>query len=380
MHIVHNINVSPDVEAYPKLRLSFSQQPSDPAWDQFVAATPGGHHAQTTLWAQLKTTIGWSAARVTVTAEDRIVGGVQLLRRTLPLGAAIGYVPKGPLLAIDGPRLSRWLIDALHQIARTQHIQALFLQPPEGAQALSGLLGGWGFEPSVVETLPANAVIVSLSDGLDAILARMKPKTRKNILLGERRGIRVRCGTQSDLDEFHQLLCSTGKRQFFPVYPKEYFVALWRLFAPVHAARLLLAEHRGQAVSAILLLACGDTVTAKCAGWSGQYGSCHPNELIHWAAMKWAKAEGYRYYDFEGINPEMAAALSVCAKDRNFLPRNAASFKMGFGGDLRYLPETQVYIYQPLLRWIYKTGRCWLANSAVLAKAQSHLRGTAPAG
>jgi hypothetical protein len=55
MQIAHNINSSPGIEAYPKLRLSFSQQPSDPAWDQFVAATPGGHHAQTSLWAQLKT-------------------------------------------------------------------------------------------------------------------------------------------------------------------------------------------------------------------------------------------------------------------------------------------------------------------------------------
>jgi FemAB family len=43
--------------------------PNDAQWDAFVASTPGGHHAQTSRWAQLKETIGWRAVRVAVTEE-----------------------------------------------------------------------------------------------------------------------------------------------------------------------------------------------------------------------------------------------------------------------------------------------------------------------
>ena len=34
--------------------------------DEFVATTPGGHHAQTSRWARVKRVLGWDAARLIV--------------------------------------------------------------------------------------------------------------------------------------------------------------------------------------------------------------------------------------------------------------------------------------------------------------------------
>ena len=71
-------------------RTRVSYESDDPAWDAFLAATPGGDHLQTSLWAQVKAPFGWRAARVVVTRDDRIVGGVQLLIRPLPLLGRLG--------------------------------------------------------------------------------------------------------------------------------------------------------------------------------------------------------------------------------------------------------------------------------------------------
>ncbi len=53
---------------------------------------------------------------------------------------------------------------------------------------------------------------------------------------------------------------------------------------------------------------------------------------MHWHAIKWAKDQGFRYYDFEGINPE-AAKLTLEGKPLPDALRNSIHrFKIGFGG------------------------------------------------
>ena len=78
-------------------QLRVAHETEDPAWDTFLAETPGGHHVQTSLWAQVRAAAGWRAVRVVARRGDGIVAGAQVLIRPLPLVGAIGYVPRGPL-------------------------------------------------------------------------------------------------------------------------------------------------------------------------------------------------------------------------------------------------------------------------------------------
>ena len=60
-------------------------------WDAWVASAPGGHHLQTSRWAQVKALAGWRAVRVIVRADGRIAGGCQMLVRDLPLSRRVAY-------------------------------------------------------------------------------------------------------------------------------------------------------------------------------------------------------------------------------------------------------------------------------------------------
>ena len=72
---------------------------ADAEWDAFVAAHPRGSLLQTTSWAQLKSRFGWSTQRVWMRRDGRLVGGAQVLFRSVALGIVkLGYVPHGPLV------------------------------------------------------------------------------------------------------------------------------------------------------------------------------------------------------------------------------------------------------------------------------------------
>jgi peptidoglycan pentaglycine glycine transferase (the first glycine) len=201
----------------------------------------------------------------------------------------------------------------------------------------------------------------------------MNPKTRYNIRLSQRKGITIREGTSSDIATFHRLLVATSKRQHFVTDSEAYFSSLWNIFSAHGYIKLLLAEYEGDVVSAFLEIPFGETVVYKRGAWSGLQGNRHPNEGLHWTAITWAKSQGYRYYDFDGIHPGVAQAIVQGETLPAEAVKTVASFKLGFGGEVVLLPVYD-YIYNPLLRWGYNAVFPRIRDSALINKALQHVR------
>jgi len=348
---------------------------TDPEWDAFLSEAPGGHHVQTSLWGQVKATLGWRAKRLIVERDGQIAGGAQVLMRPLPVIGAVGYVPKGPLLAEHEPQLMGLIIDGLKQMARAWRIQNLTVLPPDNGQMLARQLPGWAFRPSTHELGVTATVRLDLTSDLDAILSQMKSKTRYNIRLGLRQGITVREGGEPDLPTFYHSLLATGQRQGFMPYSQAYFSEMWRALAPHGYIRLFVAEHKGQVLSTLLAIPFGDTVIYKKGTWCGRHKHLHPNEVVHWAAIQWAKAQGYRYYDLEGIDRQAATRLLAGEPLSTSVLKTTTRFKLGFGGQVRLLPTTYAYVYNPLLRWSYNTVYPRVSNWSVVQNTLKHWRG-----
>jgi lipid II:glycine glycyltransferase (peptidoglycan interpeptide bridge formation enzyme) len=335
-------------------RLSLSTAVCDPEWDRFLEATPGGHHLQSTYWGEVKSILGWRSVRVLVTCDGAICGGAQILLRRLPVLGSVGYVPLGPVLATDDPVPRDLILRGVQAVARRQRVLLLVVQPPIGQDAVARdlLLRGFREARDALRPLPTATLLVDLSRDEEALLAGMKNRTRYSIRLAQRKGVEVRQGGEQDLDTFYRLLAMTGERQHFPVPAQGYFRDLLRFMAPHGHAKIFIAEFEGQPLSAALVIAFGDVVSYKRGGWSGQQGHLHPNELMHWTAMRWAKQQGYRYYDFEGIE------LSQIAPGGGTAIRSVSAFKAGFGGDVVLLPGAYEWIHNPVLR----RGYYWLGN------------------
>jgi len=333
-------------------------------WDSFLERTPGGHHTQTSVWALAKARQGWKAARVIVAEGSRILGGAQMLIRSLPLVGAVGYVAKAPVSApeCDGP-LDDLVLGELHRLGRANGVRCLVLQPPNEGHALAGRLPSRGFRPIAIQAAPPTATaLLDLSHDLETLLARMHSQTRYNARLGLRRGIVTRPGTAADVPTFCRLLAATAARQGFTPEPEAYVAELYRLMAARGWLTLFIAEYQGEPVSAALAVSFGDTVYYKRGAWSGREGRHRPNEAMQWEMIQWARREGYRYYDFEGIDPGVAGAV-LRGEAPDPAAHTVSSFKLGFGGEVRLFPGMYAYVYNPLLRRI----------SEALAPAAPHL-------
>ncbi len=323
----------------------------DPEWDAFVETTPGGHHAQTSLWAEVKGSLGWDAMRVVAREDDRIVGGVQLLTRKVSRFGAVAFAPRGPVLAVPDPHLLDAVVDAAMALGRERRIRYVKLQPPVDRPDLVDALEARGWAASAVEAAPSATVQVRLDRSEEDILAGMSRSTRRGAKQSVKRGLAIRVGGAGDLDALHGMIAATAERQGFHRYPMRYYATMWRVFAERDSALLLLGEIDGELLAAHLYVGFNDCVTAKAGGWSGQTRTgVRPNAALDWTAMRWGRERGFQAFDFDGITPSVARALAG-GEDVPEAERGGVSeYKLGFGGRAMVLPSAVDNSPTPMLR------------------------------
>ncbi|MCE3553470.1 peptidoglycan bridge formation glycyltransferase FemA/FemB family protein [Pseudonocardia sp. RS11V-5] len=303
-------------------------------WDAFLATVSRAPYQQSFAWAVLKATQGWRAASMTLTRDGSIHGGAQLLYRSIPFVGAVGFVARGPILASNDPLLVAAAADGLRLLAATCGVTYLVVQPPRRyIDDVSPRLAQDGYRtaPEIMAPLNTTTCVLDLSRGTEAILTSMRKSTRRSIRLAQQRGASVRDGGAADLPIFHSLLAATARRRGFSPPPASFFRAAWDTMAPSRMLRLAVAEVDGEPVSAFLWVVFGDTMNCWRGGWSGEHPRRRPNEALDWVGIRWAAAQGLRWYDFQGD----------------------ADYTRGFGGCRLTSPGPLERVMSPLLRRLY---------------------------
>ncbi len=330
--------------------ITLSDSPHDPEWDAFVDAAPGGHHLQTSLWAQVKAKQGWRPLRLRLQRNGELAGGCQLLLRPLKVGS-IAYCPHGPVTRDRDPATVAILLDALASVARRERILYLKVQPPVGGGDIEPMLLERGYVASDLSAATRATVRVHLDCGPDDILARMRASTRRNIRHAPGKGVVVREAGAAGLPAFGELLAQTSRRQHFQPYPLDYYAEILLQFGAHQRAELLLAEYAGEHVSGAVIIGYGDTVTYKMSAWSGRHNKLHPNELLHWHGMLWAHERGYRYFDLDGILESVARAKLAGEELPEEARHGTTAYKLGMGGEVTLYPCAYDRSFHPLLAW-----------------------------
>lgn len=320
-------------------------------WDRLVTDAGGGL-AQTWDWGELKRQSNWSPIRIGVRERGRLIGGAQILVRRVNGFGSIGYIDGGPLAIIEGSSIREVLLDLIAATCRAHRARALIVDPPEDTIFDRSTFEAAGYLASQVKTSLGATVRVDLRRPEEELLAAMKSKTRYNVRKGQRSGVEVRVGTAADIPRLHTLLSSTAERQGFVAPSVEYLTEMWQRLAPLGRVSTFLADVEGETVAGILVTALGDTATYKRGAWDGRHGNAHPNEVLHWEAMRWARDSGFAWYDFDGIEREVAETL-MAGDDPGEL-ETVTRFKLGFGGDAVLLPRSVTMVPSRLLRIGYR--------------------------
>ncbi len=313
------------------------------AWDEFVARHPAGNILQTARWGEHKSAFGWDwdiVASEPVSSESTSPGGALVLYKPLPLRlGTVAYVPRGPLVDWRNREHLSAVWGALLHNARRHRAWALWVEPslfdtPEARTWLAGR----GLRPASRTIQPARTILVNIQGSEDDILAQMKPKTRYNIRLAERKGVTVREGTVQDVGAFYALMTETGARDNFGVHSEGYFRRALELFLPAGQAALLLAEIAGETVAALMVFALGQTAWYFYGASSDRQRNAMPAYAVQWAAIQWARARGCTVYDLWGIPDADEETLEAHFTERNDGLWGVYRFKRGFGGQIvRYV-------------------------------------------
>ncbi len=327
-------------------------------WNAALARLPGAHVLQTWEWGETKAQTGWAARRLLFLNEGSPCAAASLLVRRVPpalqgrlsrFPLAVAYVPRGPVLNYADTSLLDAVLARLEDEARRAGAIFVKIDPDVRADSEVGamaqvVLRRRGWRPSAEQIQFRNTMVLDLTQGEDALLAAMKQKTRYNVRLAQRRGVRVRAGDEADLPAFYRLYVHTGKRDGFLVRPYAYYETVWVTFLRAGLAHLLLAEVEGEAVAGLILFRFGDTAWYFYGASADAHRERMPNYLLQWEAIRWARAQGCRRYDFWGAPDELDEKDPMWGVYR---------FKEGFGGEfVRGLGAWDLPISRPLY-WLY---------------------------
>jgi len=249
--------------------------------------------------------------------------------RRLPLGMALAYSPRGPVVHPEELATAEILLDAAIADAREQGASLLKVDPlvvNNEEVFWADFLAKKGFRPSGLQIQPRLSVITDLTPNEEEILARFERTHRYNVRLAERRGVTVE--PSDDFPTFYELLRQTSSREHFLIHSREYFQKMYESLAGEGLAQLLIAGQEGKPLAACMVYLCGRHAYYP-YGASAYEGKEHKaTQALQWASMRWAKEHGATNYDFWGLPVQEMGVL-----------KGVAAFKKGFGGRIvQYQP------------------------------------------
>lgn len=295
-------------------------------WNSRLLSLDYSHFLQTEEWAAIKAPIGWVADQKEWKDETgRLVAAAQLLVRSIrpfKIGPriSIGYIPRGPLLDWEDENLRHRVIQDIETWAMERNLVFLKIDPEvelgrgivgssdespneEGARICEELKSrGWNFSREQIQF--RNTVILNLEGTEEGWLARMKQKTRYNLRLAQKNGVRVRPAALDELPLLYQMYAETAQRDGFIIRPEEYYLDVWHQYIQAGMAEALVAEIDGVVVAGLVYFFLGKRAWYVYGMSTVQHREKMPNYLLQWEAMRAAKGRGCLVYDLWGA-PEV---------------------------------------------------------------------------
>jgi len=140
----------------------------DPCWDRFLQETPLGQFQQSAMWARVKAVEGWTPLRLTITLDQRVVAGFQILWRS-SWHVRIGYVSKGPVVLPGFPGLAEFTTDLLRRLTWTEKLRAIIVQPPDFCKQLPETLVAQSFQLNLVQSVNSCTWVIDATKGFTEV-------------------------------------------------------------------------------------------------------------------------------------------------------------------------------------------------------------------
>jgi len=192
-------------------------------------------------------------------------------------------------------------------------------------------------QKAATDRLAPDTIEIDLRLSEDELLGSMRPKTRYNVRLSGRKGVRVSRADVRHLASWHELYTQTAARKRFRPQSLDYFRTLFDLAAEHRPDVRLYLAHSGPAMlGGIVVVHIGTTATYLYGASAAAERSLMAPDALQWHAIAEARRAGCRRYDLFGVPPAPDAGHPMYGLYR---------FKTGFGGRLVHRRGAWDYVY-----------------------------------
>lgn len=256
-------------------------------WNQFIIEN-NGSFLQSFEWSQFQKSLG---RKIWLIEIDSQLKGL-VIKNDLPFSKNYLYCPRGPIGNFSLADFQKFL-EEIRRIGEEEKSIFFKIEPDKDFEL------GQGFIPSQKQIQPNRTIILEIDLPEEDLLNQMHHKTRYNIRLAERKGIKIEKNNRPEaFNKFLKLLSKTAKRDNFYLHPKEYYQMMFNQ----GIAELFTAKYNNRIIAANLISFFNKTAVYMHGASDYQSRNLMAPYLLQWQIILEAKKKGFKYYDFWGID------------------------------------------------------------------------------
>ena len=304
--------------------------------DLFVANHPRGSIEQTWAWGVFQTEIPGRPAFYAFGLYGRageLLGSMLVIRQEMGFGKSWLWCPRGPLLPKEQPETAWEMLQVECEKVAKKHGDLYLRVEPGLFLTDQQNLGG---KPAKESYLPEHTLTIDLTKNEEDILKQMHQKGRYNIKQAEKAGVFVLKSKFQEFEEFYALLEETAQRDGFKIHDKAYYSRFLETLGGW--SHLYLAHVNREIIGGILVTQFGNTATYYFGASTTRHKEKMAPYALQWFAMREAKQEGMKRYDFLGIAPE---------NETGHVLAGVTQFKTRFGGEKVEYQKARLFVYRP---------------------------------
>lgn len=301
------------------------------------------HPLQSFEWGEFRKKTGVNVIRRGVIEKNAILNPFQItIHQTPGFSYLIGYFPKGELPSNE-------LLNELDELGKSKKISFIQLEPKieKGEWSITNKK----IRPSFHPLFTKYNFVLNLEPSEEELLKNMHQKTRYNIRLAEKKGVKVEIdNSDKAFSEYLKLTKETTKRQKFYAHNEDYHKKMWESFGNRNnekynpfrlQANLLKATYGGKTLATWVLFTFKNELYYPYGASSNEHREVMASSLVMWEAIRFGKNLGLKKFDMWG-------AANVPDPKPNNPYFGFHRFKQGFGAELIEYSGSYDYIINPL--------------------------------
>ncbi|MGZ3885478.1 MAG: peptidoglycan bridge formation glycyltransferase FemA/FemB family protein [Bacteroidia bacterium] len=253
----------------------------------------------------------------------------------------------GPVLDYNSEETLRFALEKIKALVKKHRAVSVQVNPftwgPK-TDAIRAIFEEHGFRRVPYYVYEATMMVDLLPDE-DAIFSRFENRGREAVRQSQRRGITTSEVPVNDANfaAFYNMYAGTCART--AMIPESAGKIKQQLFhlSDKRLAHLFFAYHDGQPVCAFVAFSCGDCLSLIYQGTD--YGNDNQNRRpangLYWGTIKWAKEQGFRWFDLAGVNARPEAGSKS---------EGIRLYKRQFGGEYMELPGNFEFVNRPVVK------------------------------